>query len=56
MQIDHGVHYGLALINRIDGKPVALTIRRDQTAIEKTIQPQPQPLPQDSKAHIKPGG
>ena len=54
MQIDHGVHYGLALINRIDGKPVALTIRRDKTAIEKTIHPQP--LPQNSKAHIKPGG
>ena len=51
MKIDHGVHYGLALISRIGKELIPLTIRRGQVLIRKTIQP----LRHNPKGHGKPG-
>jgi len=51
MKIDHGVHYGLALISRIGKELIPLTIRRGQVLIKKTIQP----LRHNPKGHGKPG-
>ncbi|MCP4849567.1 MAG: serine protease, partial [Verrucomicrobiaceae bacterium] len=51
MKIDHGVHYGLALISRVGKAPIPLTIRRGQAVIQKTIQP----LRHNPKGHGKPG-
>ncbi len=51
MKIDHGVHYGLALISRIGKEPIPLTIRRGEAVVKQTIQP----LRHNIKGHGKPG-
>ena len=50
MTIDHGVHYGLALISRIGKQAVPLTIRRGKDVIQKTIHP----LRNNRKGHGEP--
>lgn len=50
MTIDHGVHYGLALISRIGKQAIPLTIRRGKDVLQKTIQP----LRNNRKGHGEP--